>query len=83
MVVEEGKVTVGIGLTVIVDIALEDGQPGAETVTLIVPELLGVIVILEEVEPSDQRYVALFGKAVRVVELPLQTVGLFTEAVIP
>jgi hypothetical protein len=83
MVVVEGKVIVGIWFTVIVDIAMEEGQPGAETVTLIVPELLGFIVILDEVEPSDQRYVALFGRAVRVVELPLQTVGLFTDAVIP
>jgi hypothetical protein len=55
MVVAGGKEIVGIGFTVIVDTALEDGQPGAETVTLIVVELLGVMVILEEVEPSDQR----------------------------
>jgi hypothetical protein len=55
IVVVGGKDIVGIGFTVIVDVALEDGQPGAETVTLIVVELLGVMVILEEVEPSDQR----------------------------
>jgi hypothetical protein len=78
-----GTEIVGIGFTVIVEIAVEDGHPGAETVTDKDVEALGLIEILEVVAPFDHKYVALFGKAFRTAVEPLQIVALLTEADIP
>ena len=82
-IVALGTVIVGIGLTIIADVAVEEGQPGAETVTVIDVDEFGLREILEVVAPFDHKYVALFGKAVRTAVEPLQIVALLTEAVIP
>lgn len=55
MVVDDGNVSVGIAFTVTADVAVDDGHPGAETVTVNEVDELGLMEILEVVAPFDHK----------------------------
>ncbi len=55
IVVDDGNVSVGMAFTVTADVAVDDGHPGAETVTVNEVDELGLIEMLEVVAPFDHK----------------------------